>query len=363
MSKSLLFIPDISGFTNFVQTTEVEHSQHVISELLEVLIAANTQQLKLAEIEGDALFFFKENEIPSQEKILAQVETMYTAFYSHLKMLETNRICPCNACATAPKLQLKIILHCGDLQFLNVQGNRKPFGESVIEAHRLLKNSIEGDNYILISEALAKEIKLTEHYESALFQFDRGSDKYDGKIINYLHANIDVTLLKLRAFEPPIVYQPDMPPNFTKTVIIDRSAYEVYEMLSNYRYRHLWVEGVDEFVFEEDEVTRVGTEHTCVINGKSFDFTTVVKPVAMDQLNYGELTFDPPPVERMYQFFTLKPLGDAKCELHFEIYWKTKTPFQKMLMLIGAKKQIIAASSHSVENLVNLMNQEQLVLS
>jgi hypothetical protein len=59
MAKSLLFLPDISGFTEFVQTTEVAHSQHVISELLEVLIDANTQELQLAEVEGDALFFIK----------------------------------------------------------------------------------------------------------------------------------------------------------------------------------------------------------------------------------------------------------------------------------------------------------------
>ena len=43
MTSSLLFLPDISGFTEFVQNTEVEHSQHVISELLEVLIEANTE--------------------------------------------------------------------------------------------------------------------------------------------------------------------------------------------------------------------------------------------------------------------------------------------------------------------------------
>ena len=58
MKKSLLFIPDISGFTNFVQTTEVEHSQHVIAELLEILIDANANEFQLAEVEGDALFFF-----------------------------------------------------------------------------------------------------------------------------------------------------------------------------------------------------------------------------------------------------------------------------------------------------------------
>ena len=117
MAKSLLFIPDISGFTQFVQTTEAEHSQHVIAELLEVLIEANTLDLKLAEVEGDALFFNRESYIPSQEQLLAQIETMFTAFYSHLKMLEKNRICPCNACATAPNVQLKIVAHSGELQF------------------------------------------------------------------------------------------------------------------------------------------------------------------------------------------------------------------------------------------------------
>ena len=109
MSKSLLFIPDISGFTKFVKTTEVEHSQHVIAELLEVLIAANTQNMVLAEVEGDALFFYKEGQVLSQEKLLAQIESMYTAFYSHLRRIEKHRICPCMACTTVSDLELKII--------------------------------------------------------------------------------------------------------------------------------------------------------------------------------------------------------------------------------------------------------------
>ena len=110
MNKSLLFLPDISGFTEFVQTTEKEHSQHVISELLEVLIEANSMELQLAEIEGDALFFYKEDEVPSLEKLLAQVETMFTAFYSHLKLLDKNRVCPCKACSSAVNLSKKLLL-------------------------------------------------------------------------------------------------------------------------------------------------------------------------------------------------------------------------------------------------------------
>ena len=34
--ESLLYIPDISGFTEFVHQTEIEHSRHIVSELLEL---------------------------------------------------------------------------------------------------------------------------------------------------------------------------------------------------------------------------------------------------------------------------------------------------------------------------------------
>jgi len=58
MNKSLLFLPDISGFTEFVNTTEIGHSQQVIAELLEVLINANTLELKLRVM----LYFFIKKE-------------------------------------------------------------------------------------------------------------------------------------------------------------------------------------------------------------------------------------------------------------------------------------------------------------
>ena len=57
--KAILFIPDISGFTEFVHHTDINHSRHIISELLELLIDSNNMGLELAEIEGDALFLYK----------------------------------------------------------------------------------------------------------------------------------------------------------------------------------------------------------------------------------------------------------------------------------------------------------------
>jgi hypothetical protein len=50
-NKGLLFIPDISGFTQFVNQTDIEHSRLIIQELLEILINANQIGLEVSEVE------------------------------------------------------------------------------------------------------------------------------------------------------------------------------------------------------------------------------------------------------------------------------------------------------------------------
>ncbi|WP_103071065.1 DUF2652 domain-containing protein [Aquimarina sediminis] len=350
MVNSLLFIPDISGFTHFVQNTEIEHSQHVISEVLEVLVNANTQNLKLAEVEGDALFFYKEKEVPSQEKLLAQIETMFTAFYSHLKLLEKNRICPCNACATAPNLQLKVVAHCGELQFITVQEKRKPFGQAVIEAHRLLKNSIASDNYALLSSDISTVIGLSSSYESKLYHFKKSKNTYDGKEIGYLFSEIDKDKLKLNPFETPEVVDFKCPPDIAFTTEFEISALHLLEYITNYGYRHYWVKGVDKFEYNPDEVTRLGTEHVCVIDGKRLNFTTVTKEAESNEIVYGELTTDAP-IEKMYQFFIIKPRSENSCTLTVETYLKAKSLFSKILLWLFIKKAIKKSIKTSIGNL------------
>ncbi len=351
MKPSLLFIPDISGYTKFIQTTEVEHSQHVISELLEVLIEANSQDLKLAEIEGDALFFYKEGEIPSQENLLAQIEQMFVAFYSHLKMLEKNRICPCNACATAPNLQLKIVAHSGELQHIEVHGNRKPFGEQVIEAHRLLKNSVASDNYVLISRDLATAIELSKYYYSKAFRFEQGKDTYDGKEVNYIYSIIDTAKLTLKPFSNPKKVALSFAPQVVLHKNFEVSAEILIEYITNYSHRHHWVKDAEEFKYNEHEVTRLGTEHVCVVNGKHLDFITITKKVQAGQLIYGELTTSPPPVDKLYNFFIVTPKGADSCELTLEIYAEAKSIFKKAIIQLFAKKSLRKGMTKALNDL------------
>lgn len=360
MTKSLLFIPDISGFTKFVQTTEVEHSQHVIAELLEVLIEANTQDLKLAEIEGDALFFYKEGEVLSQERLLAQIETMFTAFYSHLKLLESNRICPCNACAMAPELQLKMVAHCGELQFIEVKGSRKPFGQKVIEAHRLLKNSIDSENYALISKELASAIELPIYYYSKIFRFKEGIDSYDGKELPYIYSLIDSAKLKLNPFTKGKRMDFDRSANMMFEKEFKISTNSLIEYITNYNYRHHWVNGVDKFEYNENEVTRLGSEHVCVINGKHLDFVTVTKDVEMGQLIYGEMTTSPAPVDAFYQFFTITPTSNVTCKLKIENYLEARSPFKKIAIALFVSRIFKKNTQEALNRLYQFVEQKKI---
>src|SRR3954465_14700033 len=105
-NKGLLFVPDISGFTRFVNETEIDHSRLIIQELLEVLINANQIGLEVSEIEGDAILFYRFGESPDLQKIYKQVERMFCEFHRSLSIYEDRRFCQCKACGSAINLTL-----------------------------------------------------------------------------------------------------------------------------------------------------------------------------------------------------------------------------------------------------------------
>src|SRR6516164_2349063 len=102
-----ILIPDMSGFTEFVNSVELEHSRMVIKELLEVIIDSNDMNLQVSEIEGDAVLFYLQGERPNLETICSQVEKMFVSFHEYLQLRESRRTCPCNACVSAKNLTLK----------------------------------------------------------------------------------------------------------------------------------------------------------------------------------------------------------------------------------------------------------------
>ncbi|MFD0860616.1 DUF2652 domain-containing protein [Sungkyunkwania multivorans] len=193
---TLICLPDISGFTRFMSEIDLELSSKVIPALLNNIIYSNEIGLKVSEIEGDAVLFYRSGSLPTLKSLIDQSKHFYTQFYHRMETLlvkfdhheESKRI---------PKmLGLKIIMHYGkDVSLVPIGKRIKLIGEDVITAHRLLKNSIQIDEYLLLSEKLLSDYN-EEGIEERLSwdQLKKGSDRYD-HLGNVDYRYIDLTNL------------------------------------------------------------------------------------------------------------------------------------------------------------------------
>ena len=154
--QALIFIPDISGFTKFVTKCEINHTNHIISNLINIILDSNPLELKVSEIEGDAVLFYFKGMPPKKEEIIQQSKRMFIDFHTNLKAMERNFFCKCGSCTTASNLTLKFIVHYGICKEVPIHNSTKLIGSDVILAHRLLKNNVPEREYILLSENILK---------------------------------------------------------------------------------------------------------------------------------------------------------------------------------------------------------------
>ena len=143
--KELLFIPDISGFTNLVKKIDMELGVSITKELLTTIIENNPLDLDISEIEGDTILYYKiGNPIPVKE-LFGGFETILKNFQSkYLQFKEQHNI--------KTQLSLKLIVHYGPLFVYTIRNFTKLYGQTVIEAHKLLKNGAEQPNYMLVTD-------------------------------------------------------------------------------------------------------------------------------------------------------------------------------------------------------------------
>ena len=153
-----LLLADISGYTEFVRfhSMSASHAFETVRRLLGALIEASSPPLQVAEIEGDAVFFYAlaspENTDEVGRAVRDQIPTLFRTFDSELSALTTVRSCPCDACALAPELRLKQIVHSEEASLSRIDRFVKLFGLDVILVHRMLKNSVPAREYLLMTE-------------------------------------------------------------------------------------------------------------------------------------------------------------------------------------------------------------------
>lgn len=187
-NSGLIFIPDISGFTQFVTSVDLIHSQHIIRELLEIILDANEMGLNVSEVEGDAILFYKLGESPDLDVTYKQVEKMFLSFHKQLELYESRRTCHCNACMSIIHLSLKIITHYGEFIEYRIKNFLKLIGKDVIIAHQLLKNDIPQHEYWLITNNLSGG-KPPEKF-TPLIKWDKGTKQVNKDEIGFHFAQL-----------------------------------------------------------------------------------------------------------------------------------------------------------------------------
>ena len=163
--RGYFILADITGFTSFVADSELEHAQHILSQILNLLIKKFTPQFSLVEIEGDAIFLYSPLESFARgEVVLEMIESAYYEFRDTKTSFRRLVTCNCKACEMTKDLDLKFIIHSGDYVLNEIAGKSKPLGSSVNVLHRLAKNKVNENTgwnaYILFTEKSFDDLQL-----------------------------------------------------------------------------------------------------------------------------------------------------------------------------------------------------------
>lgn len=356
-SKGLLFIPDISGFTRFINEIEIDHSRHIIQQLLEVLINANETDLEISEIEGDAILFYKFGEPLELETLYKQVEKMFCAFHRHLNAYNSRKICQCKACISAVDLTLKVITHYGEFTTYNVRNFSKLIGKDVIVAHQLLKNDIEQHEYWLVTDNLlhgSAPAGLTRwmKWNISTKQIDAGKIPFHYTQLSQLRKDLP----------------PDPEPGMklsdkVKMVSVSRTyAVDVKTLcytVVHFEFRHLWQVGVQAVDEVEHFLPGVGSRHRYLLaNGREvMMFISSFFYDPEEKILYSETDEK----QKRVTYYTVEKIDEHHSRLTMDIYLP-KNFVHQLLFNLTEKSSMEARLQQSLENLEPVVKEMVLPL-
>lgn len=165
--KIVIVIPDISGYTRFITKSRfaLAHAHFVIEELLDSILEAGSTCFVPMRIEGDAIVFRASFEKLDADAVGTALVSILEAFYRKRANLQHDSICGCSICRNIAELDLKIIVHAGEVLRFHMGEFEDATGEAMIDAHRLLKGVTHTHRYILATEACFDAIRIPTQWK------------------------------------------------------------------------------------------------------------------------------------------------------------------------------------------------------
>jgi len=166
-NKGYFIITDISGYTEFLTKSELDHAQDALQGLFDVQLANIQHPFVISGFRGDAIFMYvPETNFVESQGLLEALENLYFVFADTLRQMRFNTTCTCRACQNMANLDLKMVIHYGEYAIQKLGDREELLGADVIVPHRMLKNHVIEQTgikcYALFSEAAAEALHLTE---------------------------------------------------------------------------------------------------------------------------------------------------------------------------------------------------------
>jgi hypothetical protein len=169
--EGFVVLLDISGYTRFVRShnlrhipmvgthfreTSEAHAEEVVTDLLETLINATSDILRPEKLEGDAVLLtaVPENQSEFAKQLVTRLQTIFGIFRDRIHDIAFCSTCLCDCCNQMTQLKVKAIAHHGPFLIKKVAGFREIAGQEIIRAHRLLKNTIDSDQYLMLTDTV-----------------------------------------------------------------------------------------------------------------------------------------------------------------------------------------------------------------
>ena len=92
-----LLLADITGYTSYLQGSELEHAQDVLADLLETIVDSLEPTFTLSKLEGDAAFAYAPTISINPSMLLDTVEAAYFSFQRRLRDVVHSTTCECDA--------------------------------------------------------------------------------------------------------------------------------------------------------------------------------------------------------------------------------------------------------------------------
>jgi hypothetical protein len=166
-SKGYFIITDISGYTEFLTRSELDHANEILQSLFDAQLKLVKHPFIISGFRGDAIFMYvPETNFVQAQSFIEALENFYIVFEDTLRQMQFNTTCTCRACKNMGMLDLKMCIHYGEYLVQKLGDREELLGADVIVPHRMLKNSVIEKTgikaYALFSEAAAQSLQVSE---------------------------------------------------------------------------------------------------------------------------------------------------------------------------------------------------------